>query len=445
MPRAGPDPTRPPSSWLVPSSPMLNGVKVWFEQRGWRWLPAPEPTNVEDFGLQGNPAPLIIGQGLILCLFAVPGLWANPRIPFWTLGVVWLCFAAYLTYSHRYLYPRATTSRARFYAFVFGNVSVGAAFALSLPVLAGTPQTALWVAFVAMAHVLGSSNAEGSVSLAAFHVLAPFATVPFFLNQGHEPTNALIGPLIASVAAGYAYLFTANRSAYWREKHRILEAELASRRLQDADQERIRLARNLHDSVGTALSMIALCAARAERTSKNLDDSIEVASTIREAARHALDDLRSLIAALPQSPVELNELCEGLHMTLGRAAESAGAKLEIAVTAGGAQQIQGPVRTNVVRVFQEAVHNALRHGRATAIEARFSATAQVLEISLSDNGSGFDVNANTAGTGLAGIRDRLRELGGQVQIDSAPHHGTRIDMRVPLKELGGRGLALALD
>lgn len=100
---------------------------------------------------------------------------------------------------------------------------------------------------------------------------------------------------------------------------------------------------------------------------------------------------------------------------------------------GGAPPAIPPaVRQNVLLFFKEAVHNALRHATPTRVEVRWRVTRHALALTIRDDGVGFDPATARRGTGLLSLRRRAGELGGTFTLTSAPGHGTRIGLDVPL-------------
>jgi signal transduction histidine kinase len=404
--------------------------------RSWEWAPSPGRAAVEEFGLEGKPWRLIAGQAVVMSSFALPGVRKATGIDIIDVLVIWLCFAGYLLFAHRYLYEQALQSRPRFYVLVFGNFAVGAAFALSLPILRGTPNTELWVAYAVMGCAMGASEAKPSALLGLATTVAPFGTIPFFVAQGHDLLAILSASLFASIAAGYGYVFLAGRSGFWRQQRHEAALAEAARRLEESERERARLSRDLHDTIGTTLSLVALYGALAEHKSDDAETARKLAVSIRESARHALDDLRGLMAGLPQGPITLAELCEVLAGVSARAAGPMGARVSVIAQQGAARRIGGEVRTVIARVFQEAVHNALRHGGASNVDVTMQVAADRVSVSIVDDGSGFDLQAERLGTGLLGMRERAREVGGDVSLDSKPCGGTRLLLSLPVEQGG---------
>jgi two-component system sensor histidine kinase UhpB len=101
-------------------------------------------------------------------------------------------------------------------------------------------------------------------------------------------------------------------------------------------------------------------------------------------------------------------------------------------------RLSGRVEIAIYRVVQEALTNVARHARARRVTITASAAAKALTLTVADDGVGFDISAPPAttadrGLGLLGIRERLAAIGGTLQIDSRPRHGTRLIVTVPLE------------
>ena len=412
----------------------LEAAPARFDRlRRLHWLPIREPAVVAQFALHGRPGRFLLGVALVMSTLAHPAVARATGVSIGQVFVVWAVMAAWFMFAHRLFYRRALDHDDAFYALVFGNVVVGAFVCLSVPVLSRTPLTPLWVGFTMMACVNGASEAEASLLLGIFHGVAPLLTIPIFLARGASLPWAAAGPLICAVVSCYGYFFLARRGQLWRRERHERELAQAEQRLAASELERQRLSRDLHDSVGTALSLVSLYSALVEQNRDSPDAIRNLVATIRDAARSGLDELRGVLHALPQKQAPLEELASGLSLLGSRAAGAAGAELFVEVTEGREQLVGGPLRVAVVRVFQEAVHNSLRHGKATRITARLAARAgRSITLDVVDDGRGFDPGSRTAGRGLVGIRERARELGGVATIETGPSAGTRVRLEIPI-------------
>jgi signal transduction histidine kinase len=400
------------------------------------WLPVHDRGALGEFGVQGKPVRFLIGLAALFSIFALGPVTRATGVSLARIAPLWGIFAAWYLIGYRLLYRPALTRPLAFYGLMFGNVAVGSAFALALPILARRPDTPLWIGFSIMACVHGASETEGSLLFGTYFFVAPVLTVPFFRAMGCPTVRAAAWALVCGAASGYGYWFLARRREHWRRDRHEAAIRQAQERLAASERERDRLSRDLHDSVGTALSLVALYASLAEHHAENPLEARRLAGTIRSSVRDALNELRGLLQALPQRAARLQDLVASLSAVARRAAEPTGVNLLITVEQGGDLLLDGEARIGVVRVFQEAVHNALHHGQPLTVRVTFSASEGNVMMMVSDDGQGFDPHRDTAGTGIAGMRERARELGGTVSVESSPGVGTKLHLRLPIDPAG---------
>lgn len=198
------------------------------------------------------------------------------------------------------------------------------------------------------------------------------------------------------------------------------------------EDERRRLARDLHDGVGQNLTALK------HRLSALRDAAAD--STMREALDGAvslcadtLDDTRELSRLL--RPPILDDLgLEPALRWLGRSiGESSG--IAIAVEVEPLPAVDGEHQTLLFRVAQEALNNIAKHARARSVLLRLVEREGQLQLQVVDDGVGFDPAAQAAGSGLSGMRERLRLFRGRLEVHSAPGHGTRLRAVVPVDGL----------
>jgi signal transduction histidine kinase len=193
--------------------------------------------------------------------------------------------------------------------------------------------------------------------------------------------------------------------------------------------ERNRLALELHDVVSQKLFSLSLTA---EAAATQIDENPEAARThlarLQELAREALDELRSLILGL--RPPELER--DGLERTLRKEVEMLGRAhaVEVEVVRDGAIENQNGARDfAVLRIVHEALNNSVRHAHAQRIVVRLTAGA----VEISDDGVGFDpasADLRSRHLGLTSMEERARELGGRLEIRSAPGTGTTVRLEL---------------
>lgn len=230
------------------------------------------------------------------------------------------------------------------------------------------------------------------------------------------------------------------RQQYQELLDRLARNEREFRRLGRAvwrvqEDERRRLARELHDGVGQNLTAIkhrlaALVAAMPEQR-KDVRDALEATIAL---CGDTLEDTRELSRLL--RPPILDDL--GLEAALSWLArsQSDASGLDISVDIRPLPALDTDLQTLLFRVAQEALNNAAKHAQARTVLIRMVAHNGLLQLHVADDGRGCDpeVALRSGGSGLGGMRERLRLYDGHLELRSAPGEGTRLRAVVPLPE-----------
>ena len=189
--------------------------------------------------------------------------------------------------------------------------------------------------------------------------------------------------------------------------------------------ERARIAREVHDAISQHLFALRMIAAGMRRA----DPGNQQARAIERISEDALRDMQTLLIELRPASLDgaglapaLQEICVAYHDRLGVTVD---ASLDDVT-------VPAPVEHALLRITQEACTNAVRHGNARRLAVSMTRQDGHVELAVRDTGTGFDPAAPHAGAGLAHIRDRVAELGGTVDIDSAPGRGAALTVRVPV-------------
>ena len=207
----------------------------------------------------------------------------------------------------------------------------------------------------------------------------------------------------------------------------------AQNRESDLMAERNRVARDIHDTLAQGFTGViaqleaakgALSQRKKVRASDHLDRAGELAREGLREARRSVQALRPL--ALEEKPlaVALKDLIE--RMTTGITME---AKLSLE---GESRKLPPDLETNLLRIGQEVLTNAVRHAHATQFDAQLIFDSREVRLNLRDNGHGFDPAKNHEGFGLQGMRERAEEMGGQFSIETSEGNGTAISIVLPL-------------
>jgi signal transduction histidine kinase len=263
---------------------------------------------------------------------------------------------------------------------------------------------ALWLVFGLFGFAAGSSDVNG-VAL-----------------------SMMAGWVVAMVALGVVRY---GRQEYARAAVREAEAD-AKRR---AAEERLRIARELHDVVGHHLSMINVQAGTAlHRLERAPDQAGPALKVIKEASRDSLRELRSTLGALRQvDEEEATAPAGGLDRLddLVRYAELASLAVDVR-TEGERKDVPARVDLAAYRILQESITNVTRHAAARKVRMTVAYEPAELRLEIEDDGhGGAGRPAGTGGDGIRGMRERARALGGDLIAGPSPDGGFRVRARLP--------------
>lgn len=228
------------------------------------------------------------------------------------------------------------------------------------------------------------------------------------------------------------------REQYQRLLQRVEANEREFRRLGRAvwrvqEDERRRLARELHDGLGQNLT--ALKHRLAQLGSELAPEQVGLREKLETAiglCTEALDDTRNLSRLL--RPPILDDLgLEPALRWLARSIEEA-VGMTVVVEIEPMPVLDGELQTLLFRVAQEGLNNAGKHAAAGSVLLRLVERERQLQLQVIDDGRGFDADAvaGAGGSGLGSMRERLRLYGGRLELRSSPGHGTRLRATVPL-------------
>lgn len=199
----------------------------------------------------------------------------------------------------------------------------------------------------------------------------------------------------------------------------------------DADYRRdlrASIARDLHDGPIRELTACILRLENFRSISDNSDMQMAI-SAIEEHARAALLAMRNLIRDLrDEAPHE--DLPDAIQSMIERYRKSSAAEFTLVVSPEWPQLIPGPIALNLLRIVQEAVHNAVRHGWARHVLLELSARRGRLKVTVSDDGQGI-LPGTPEGAGMLGMRERVALIRGRLVVRHRSP-GTAIDVEVPV-------------
>jgi two-component system, NarL family, sensor histidine kinase UhpB len=199
------------------------------------------------------------------------------------------------------------------------------------------------------------------------------------------------------------------------------------------ENERRRVSRELHDEVGQGLMSLRLSLGILIREAAGEPLRRRAEATL-EILDNTIDGLRRIIGRLSPRPLENLGLLGAIRREADLLAKQTGMIPHVALPKQ-LTLINGEVELAVYRLVQEALHNTAKHSGARNFSVALQGTTKRLRMQISDNGAGFGSKtaASAENFGVAGMRERVEELGGRLRIFSVKSGGTRIQIEIPLK------------
>lgn len=229
-------------------------------------------------------------------------------------------------------------------------------------------------------------------------------------------------------------------SKKWEEQVSSLQrlsadnAQLAERsRYSAIAEERQRLARELHDAVSQQLFAISMTATAVGRTlERDFDKAKRQISLIEEMSSVAQSEMRALLLHLRPVMLKGKELTEAINDLVSELRAKVPMKIHLEVD----DEVSLPkgIEDHLFRIIQEAMSNAMRHSQAERLDIRLlQREPGMVRLSIRDNGVGFDMTVEKLTSyGFVSMRERVNEIGGSIDIITAPGQGTRIEIRIPV-------------
>lgn len=224
------------------------------------------------------------------------------------------------------------------------------------------------------------------------------------------------------------------------ERSRQLTERLTQQVLSAQEEERRRIARELHDETAQSLATLGIYIDTTLSTSRDdLPPSIESGlRRIRDVADHTLVGVRTIIADLRPSLLDDLGLAAALRWQIQNRLEPIGVRVDLQIRNEG-RRLPPSIETALYRILQEAINNIVKYAEASYVEIDLDLSrAEAVTARIEDDGRGFDPSIvtissqNGEGVGIFGMRERANLVGGEIQIDSAPGVGTEVRVSIPL-------------
>jgi two-component system, NarL family, sensor histidine kinase UhpB len=198
--------------------------------------------------------------------------------------------------------------------------------------------------------------------------------------------------------------------------------------LRAQEEERRRLARDLHDEVNQALTAILL---RLEALAQEEPGRSGELGELKRLVNQAMDELTGLARALRPTALDDHGVVTAIRAQLKVFASNTGIETHFCPR-GDTSRLRADDEIALYRVAQEALTNAARHGSPARVDVDLYASAEGTTLRVSDDGRGFDpATRNGHGLGLNGMAERARLLAGDLEVRSAPGEGTVVELRLP--------------
>ena len=224
-----------------------------------------------------------------------------------------------------------------------------------------------------------------------------------------------------------------------KERSAALQAQILERQKVEQqrlmEQERARIAHDLHDELGADITEISMLATRAQGDNGDSEEGRRCLGQLTDKTRHMVGKLEEIVWAMDPQHDSLGALVSYLSFFADRFLGLANIKLTVETSEDAAGvAVEARVRHQLFLVFKEALANLVRHSGASEVRLAVRVESRALHVVVADNGCGLRQPDPTSGTheGLANMRRRMEKLGGQFEITGEKGRGTTVKFSVPL-------------
>jgi len=299
--------------------------------------------------------------------------------------------------------------------------------------------SSIYLAGLAAAFVLGD-DADPAHARLGLAVVVGSAAVVMLNDPGHVARDVVVIPAIFGIAwvAGTAHRNRTAQAVAAEERAEHAERERESAARLAVAEERVRVARELHDIVAHAVTVMVLHTGAVRHRLRDVSaDDAEALRSVEQTGRTALAEMRRMVGAMRQ-PDEAAELAPapGLAQLDGLLDQVRGAGLAVVLHVDGEPfPLPEGIDLSAYRIVQEGLTNTLKHTGAGQVDVRIRYAPSELRIDVHDDGPGSN-GGDGLGHGLAGVRERVAMFGGEVEAVNAEGGGFLLRTRLPLAGAG---------
>lgn len=313
------------------------------------------------------------------------------------------------------------------------------AFDSAVVFLYGDPTSDIYLAYLLPVLFAAATLPASGAALALAGSVLAYLVIIFTLDgemAGDEVVLRAATFAVVGLLGGYLAREQQREIGIRADQERHL-SELLGKVISAQEDERKRIARELHDGPLQALSMVSMQLGHVEEMgAEDFAKSQSRIAELRAALRRTLRDVRLMIQDLRPSALDDLGLVSALREFAEARCDAAGVRLDWDI-AGRPHHLPPPVETAVFRIVQEGVNNVVRHAHARKARVALRFEDGHLYASVEDDGVGFDPEQRRRSmdgrhVGLLGMEERTTLVGGTLEIESAPAHGTTVRAAIPL-------------
>ena len=234
--------------------------------------------------------------------------------------------------------------------------------------------------------------------------------------------------MVVLVVGAIVRIVKLNEQRKLKEKMRAMEKAAA------VERERLRIARDLHDELGARLTEISLMTEFARKEQKKKESAAQLKS-IGSTTRDVVDSFREIVWAVNPQQDSFDSLIDFLEQYAQRFLKQAGIRCRFKIPAEiPGIPLSSDQRHGIFMAMKEVLNNTVKHARATDVKFSVSIGPKNITLTVEDNGRGFsEGHTRRFADGLANMKKRINDAGGEAQITSVPEKGTTVRFVLPMR------------